>query len=97
MDTNSLPEWIASGKPGVGDLKTVRTKQRPMRYLRGPRPKTPKTTPGVISDESDVDGLVLLDHVERDDDRVPASALPDLRAVRDRSDPSLPRAGPRVL
>ena len=59
--------------------------------------RTPKTTPGVISDESDVDGLVLLDHVERDDDRVPASALPDLRAVRDRSDPSLPRAGLRVL
>ncbi len=39
---------------------------------------TPKTPPGVISDESDVDGLVLRDHVERDDDRVPASALPDL-------------------
>jgi len=42
------------------------------------RMAVPQTTPGVISDESDVDGLVLRDHVERDDDRVPASALPDL-------------------
>ena len=40
--------------------------------------RTPQTTPGVISDESDVDGLVLRDHVERDDDRVITGLSADL-------------------
>ena len=44
----------------------------------GHRVRTPKTTPEVISDESDVDGLVLRDHVEQDDDRVITDLSADL-------------------